>query len=123
MPVVCTETITETWNAKSLKAEEKLSILISEMQNINVLGISKAHWQKGLPQAFEYVYYLIFNSSRHDNIYRQGIAVVLSNNFSPYKVVYNLHCERMMSVTTDRRNNPLTIFKYVHLTLFITKAQ
>jgi len=61
-----------TWNVRTLKEEQKLYQLLSEMSRLrlDILGIAETHWNSETPESWEENGCVIFSSSRRDQIHR-----------------------------------------------------
>ena len=54
---------------------------------------------------------MILQSSRKDNIHRQGVAILLSKEMALAMVDYDLHSERITSVIIETKTDPICILQ------------
>jgi exonuclease III len=102
-----------TWNVRTLHQDFKIDNLLLEMTRlkINILGVAETHWTTEISEAFEQNNYVIIHSDRRDNIHRQGVSIIIDKVTADCLTDYKLISERMMSVTLDIGDGPLTIFQ------------
>ena len=106
-----------TWNVRTLNSrinkEFKLKKLLMDMDRfkLDILGISETHFTNETDEAFEQSNYVIIQSSRKDNIRRQGVAIILKKELSESIIDYEIISERIMHVTLDMEDGPWTFFQ------------
>ena len=72
---------------------------------------SETHFNQNTPETFEFENFVIIQSSRNDKIRRQGVAIVIEKEWAKCISSYECTSERLMSVTFDTTDGPLTIFQ------------
>jgi hypothetical protein len=102
-----------TWNVRTLKEDFKLVKLLSEIKRlkIDILGVSETHWTKEIEESFEEDHHVVLHSCRSDDLHRQGVAIILSKKIAECMTDYELISERIMSVTLELKDGPLTLFQ------------
>ena len=102
-----------TWNVRTLNGDYQIEQLLTEMRRfeIKILGVSKTHFNHDTPETFEFENSVIIQSSRNDKIRRQGVAIVIEKEWAKCISSYECTSERLMSVTLDTTDGPLTIFQ------------
>ena len=114
LPEGCKALNIGTWNTSTLFHDFKLENFLTEMirLKIDILGVSETHWTKETPEAFEQNGYVIIQSPRLDHIHRQGVATVVKKELSKVMSSYNLHSERIVSITFEAtKKTKLHIFQ------------
>ena len=78
---------------------------------IKILGVSETHFNRDTPASFDFENSFISQSSRKDKIRRQGVAIVIENEWANCISSYKCISERFMSVSFDTMDGSLTIFQ------------
>ena len=76
---------------------------------MKILGVSKTHFKEDKPETFEN--FVIIQSSRNDKIRKQGVAVVIENEWVMCISSYKCISERLMSFTFNTMDGSQTIFQ------------
>ena len=114
LPEDCNAVNIGTFNVRTLcDVDFKLTILLDEMKrlNISILGLSETHWSNETPEAFEMSDYVIIQSSRHDDIHRQGVATVLHKEIAKHMEGYETISERLILIQLETEDEPLFILQ------------
>ena len=114
LPEGCNTANIRTWNTNTLYQLGRLDNLLREMSRlkIDLLGVSETHWTTSdVPESFEEGNYVVINSSRKDNIHRQGVAIIMTKDIAKNLKDYTLISERLMSVEIETKKGPLLIFQ------------
>ena len=78
---------------------------------IDILAISETHWSLETPEAFVKNNYTIIHSGRNDNIYRQGVAIILHKGIAENLQGYDLVSERLMVIQIEKSTDPMFILQ------------
>ena len=108
-----TNTRIATWNVRGLNEDFKTDTLIKEMKRlkINILGLSETHWTTEIPETFEKSSYSFLQAGNKDIVKRRGVGIILDQESRKALLDYKLISERLLSVTVNTLQGPLTIFQ------------
>ena len=114
LPEDCYAVNIGTLNVRTLyDLDFKLRKILDEMKrlNISILGLSETHWSNETPEAFEMNDYVIVQSSRHDDIHRQGVATVLHKEIAKHMEGFKTISERLILIQLETIDEPLFILQ------------
>ena len=108
-----TKTRIATWNVRGLNQHFKLEMLLKEMEKlkINILGLSETHWTTDTPETFEISSCTFIHSCNQQNVKRRGVGMILDAETSKALLDYKLISERLMCITLNTPQGPLSIFQ------------